>query len=62
MVTEIRIEYPLCTKCKKCVEICTFGVLEWFEGDPIVVNPNNCSACLECQLNCPVEAISVKEK
>jgi MinD superfamily P-loop ATPase len=62
MVTEIRIEYSKCTKCKKCIEMCTFSVLEWFEENPIVVNPHNCSACLECQSNCPVEAISIKEK
>jgi len=62
MVVEIKIDYCRCTGCKKCVEACTFGVLEWFEEQPIVTNPSNCSACLECKSSCPVDAISVKEK
>jgi len=62
MVVEIKIDYNRCTSCKKCIEACTFGVLEWFEDRPIVVNPSNCSACLECKLNCPPDAISVEEK
>ena len=62
MVVEVEINYDMCTCCKKCVEACTFGVLEWFEDRPIIVNPNNCSACSECKLNCPADAISVEEK
>ena len=62
MVVEVKINYDRYTGCKKCVEACTFGVLEWFEDRPIVVNPSNCSACFECKLSCPAEAISVKEK
>jgi len=62
MVVEIKIDYCRCTGCKKCVEACTFGVLEWFEEQPIVTNPSSCSACLECKSSCPVDAITVKEK
>jgi len=62
MVVEIKIDYDRCTGCKKCVEACTFGVLEWFEDRPIVVNPSVCSACLECKLSCPANAISMEEK
>jgi len=62
MVVEIRIEYARCTGCKECVRKCSYGVLEWFEDRPIVVNPSVCSACLECEKSCPVYAISVREK
>jgi len=62
MVVEIKIDYHRCTRCRKCVEACTFGVLEWFENQPIVINPNSCSACSECKLSCPVDAIRVIEK
>ena len=62
MVVEIRIEYDRCTGCKECVETCSYGVLEWFEERPIVVDPSVCSACLECEKACPVYAISVREK
>lgn len=61
MVVEIKIDYTRCTGCKKCVEACTFSVLEWFEDRTIVVNPSSCSACLECKLSCPSDSISVKE-
>jgi NAD-dependent dihydropyrimidine dehydrogenase PreA subunit len=62
MVVEIKIDYSRCTNCRKCVESCTFGVLEWFENQPIVTNPNRCSACLECKSICSVEAINLIEK
>ncbi|HDQ06598.1 MAG TPA: 4Fe-4S dicluster domain-containing protein [Candidatus Bathyarchaeota archaeon] len=62
MVVDIKINYRRCTSCKKCVKACTFGVLEWFEEQPLVVNPSKCSACFECKLSCPVDAISIKEK
>ena len=61
MIVEIRIDYDRCTSCKKCIEICTFDVLELFEDIPIVADPSSCSACLECKENCPVDAIDVKE-
>ena len=62
MVVEIKIDYDRCTSCEKCIEVCTFGVLELFEDRPIVAYPNSCSACLECEKNCPANAIEVKEK
>jgi len=62
MVVEIKIEYDRCTGCKECVKTCGYGVLEWFEERPIVVNPSVCSACLECEKSCRVYAISVREK
>lgn len=62
MVVEIKIDYDRCTGCKKCVEACVFGVLEWFEDHPIVVDASSCKACLECKVNCSANAISVEEK
>ena len=62
MVVEVKVDYTSCNSCKKCVIACTFGVLEWFENQPIVTNPSNCSACLECQKACTIDAISVKER
>ncbi len=62
MVVEIKINYKLCIGCKACVKVCSFGVLEWFEDAPVVVNPNNCAGCMECKKNCPVGAIEIKEK
>lgn len=58
----IQIVYDRCTGCKTCVQICSYGILEWLEDEPIVVNPNNWSACLKCERSCAVEAISISEK
>jgi NAD-dependent dihydropyrimidine dehydrogenase PreA subunit len=62
MVVEIKIYYQRCITCKKCIEVCSFSVLECFEDQLIVVNPSNCTACLECEKHCPTNAIEVKEK
>jgi NAD-dependent dihydropyrimidine dehydrogenase PreA subunit len=29
---------------------------------PVVVNPKSCALCLECEKNCPVNAITHEEK
>jgi len=62
LVVEIKIDYDRCVGCKLCVKACSFGVLEWFEDMPVVVDPGKCSGCLECKKSCPVNAITVIEK
>lgn len=62
MVVEIRIDYDRCVGCRECVKACSYGVLEWLDDVPIVVNPRACKSCSECRLNCPVDALSVEEK
>jgi ferredoxin len=49
MIVQIKIYYDRCTGCKECVKACSYGVLEWFEDMPIVVNPSSCAVCLECK-------------
>lgn len=58
---EIRIDYGKCTRCGKCVEACSFEVLEWIDDAPVVASPSNCKLCLECEKSCPVGAISHEE-
>jgi len=62
MVVEIKIDYARCTGCKECVKACSYGVLEWLEDMPIVVNPSSCAMCLECEKRCPTNAITHREK
>ena len=62
MVVEIKVDYAKCVGCKECVEACSYGVLEWFDDMPIVVNPSSCALCLECEKRCSVNAITHKEK
>lgn len=50
-----------CKGCKLCVEFCPTGVLAFNEDDhPIVVRPENCTACHWCDTHCPDLAIVVK--
>lgn len=50
-----------CKGCGICVEFCPSGVLALGEDDhPIVVKPENCTACHWCDTHCPDLAIIVK--
>jgi len=62
MIVEIKIDYEKCIGCKKCVKACSYGVLDWLDDMPVVVNPRDCVVCLECEKNSPVNAILHKEK
>jgi len=62
MVVEIRINYDLCIRCKECVKACSYGVLDWLDDMPIVVDPSQCAMCLDCEKNCPTNAITHREK
>jgi NAD-dependent dihydropyrimidine dehydrogenase PreA subunit len=59
LVKRIIIDYDKCDRCKKCVEVCTYGALEWFDGMSVVVNSNNCKDCRECERVCPNNAITI---
>jgi|Deesub1362B_J571_1020462.scaffolds.fasta_scaffold00603_8 NAD-dependent dihydropyrimidine dehydrogenase PreA subunit len=62
MVVEISIVYSKCELCKACVKACSYGVFEWLDDIPVVVNAANCAICLECMKNCPSKAINVEER
>ena len=51
MTIEIIISYKECIRCKEYIKACSYGVLEWFDDIPIVVNTSNCAGCLECEKN-----------
>jgi NAD-dependent dihydropyrimidine dehydrogenase PreA subunit len=59
MHVRIKIDYDRCTGCKMCVKTCKYGVLEWLDEAPIVVNPHECAACLDCERNCEAGAIKI---
>ena len=62
MTVEIKIAYDVCIRCGECAKACSFGVLEWLDEMPIVVNPNSCAMCLDCEERCPVKAITHIER
>jgi len=43
LTVEIKINYDKCIRCKECIKACAYGVLEWLDDRPIVVNPELCA-------------------
>ena len=51
-----------CKGCGLCVELCPTKVLALGENEyPIVVKPENCTACHWCDTHCPDLAIVVRK-
>ena len=53
------ISKELCTKCKKCVNICPNNALEIVDGFPMLVHPEACTQCGICEDQCPPKAIKL---
>jgi NAD-dependent dihydropyrimidine dehydrogenase PreA subunit len=62
MVVEVKIDYDRWTSNKECVEACSYGVLEWLEDMHAAQLLGFTTMGLECEKNCPTNAINVKEK
>lgn len=56
------VDYSQCTGCRNCIENCIGGVLDLVDGRVTVVNPEECTECLTCELGCPHEAIKVESE
>ncbi len=62
------IDHDACTKCKKCINICSFHALLYRTGekedkseDRVIVREDACIGCGVCASNCPGDAISLKK-
>jgi ferredoxin len=49
-----------CIGCGLCVDVCPHGVFQMNGRLAYLVNVPNCMECDACQMNCPVEAITVE--
>jgi 2-oxoglutarate ferredoxin oxidoreductase subunit delta len=59
---EVIIFGKWCKGCGICIEFCPTGVLALGEDDhPVIVKPENCTACRWCETHCPDLAIIVKK-
>ena len=63
MNSEITVKLPRCKGCGICAAFCPKNVLAISElGKVIIVNPDDCIACGQCELRCPDYAIFVDKK
>jgi NAD-dependent dihydropyrimidine dehydrogenase PreA subunit len=46
-----------CTGCGECVEQCPTEAVELLEGKAVIVAPEDCCYCTNCESICPEEAI-----
>ena len=60
-VNVIDIDLETCNGCGLCYKACFADVLRWDENAerPVVAYPEDCAQCNLCELNCPVDAITV---
>lgn len=67
--TQIIIDARLCKGCHICISVCPHNVLKKSDDVddrgyylPVVANPEACTVCRLCELECPDFAISVEEE
>jgi len=56
------IDQTKCNLCLECVPVCGYHAISMHQSendrDTIVIDPNLCVGCGECQIVCPVDAIT----
>ena len=59
--SKVAVDLELCKACGICINLCPEGV---FDADdqamPVIARPDDCTACLLCELHCPDFAIEVR--
>jgi len=59
--SKVTVDLELCKACGICINLCPEGV---FDADdqamPVIARPDDCTACLLCELHCPDFAIEVR--
>ena len=58
---KITIKKEWCKGCRICVEFCPHDVLAMNGAVVEVVNLENCTACMLCEIRCPDFAITVEK-
>jgi len=52
-----------CTECGTCIEVCPMEIFVK-KGDKVIIDPKKvteCIGCRACEVQCPQEAIAVKD-
>ena len=59
--SKVAVDLDLCKACGICINLCPEAV---FDADdqamPVIARPEDCTACLLCELHCPDFAIEVR--
>lgn len=58
MPTTFEIDFEKCTGCGDCVAKCPAKAVALVNGKPVIVRPDLCDYCTECEIFCSVGAIS----
>ncbi|HDJ67286.1 MAG TPA: 4Fe-4S dicluster domain-containing protein [Nitrososphaeria archaeon] len=53
------IDYKLCNRCLKCVDVCMFDAIRLVDGEPRIIE-EFCEGCGACAHVCPANAISFR--
>lgn len=56
-----KVDLSLCTRCKKCMEICRYGAIA-VAGKAVVTFPELCHSCGGCMVVCPEKAITETDR
>jgi len=51
------IDHDKCTGCGDCVELCRTEAVDLLEGKAVIVRPQDCDYCTDCEGFCPFGAI-----
>lgn len=61
----VEVQAKYCKACGICVSLCLGKPENVFtrddDGKAVVVKPENCSGCMNCELHCPDFCVEVKE-
>jgi NAD-dependent dihydropyrimidine dehydrogenase PreA subunit len=54
-----QIDVELCSGCGVCVVVCQSEAMALIDGRPVIVHPQDCGYCGDCETLCPEGAISL---